>query len=207
MPSNKRTSLSVRLSTEMEERLTRLAEKTNRSKSFYAKEALLLTLAIMERFPTKEDRWRRRRDLAKAILKEVKLGADDIDSLTDQHLQAVVLQRIRENSKLVPGEAARRIGIHKAYYTKVENGIEPPPENVNRWIGILGETTLREAVPCILRELREAFGLTEEEAAKRVDVSEAAYVGAENGEGAPHEEKNVIFWLLRICGKSGRKRV
>lgn len=40
--------LAVRLSAEVEQRLTKLAERTGRTKSFYAREAILLYLADLE---------------------------------------------------------------------------------------------------------------------------------------------------------------
>jgi len=68
--------LSVRLNKELEERLDKLSLQTNRSKSFYVKEALESYLRDMDDYFEARDR-----DQVKA---NRLLTIDDLDSITDE---------------------------------------------------------------------------------------------------------------------------
>ena len=60
--------LSIRLPAEMEKRLEKLAKRTERTKSFYVRQALELTFDILEEYPTETDRREQRADLVRLLL-------------------------------------------------------------------------------------------------------------------------------------------
>jgi RHH-type rel operon transcriptional repressor/antitoxin RelB len=71
--------LAVRLNKELEDRLERLAEKTGRTKTFYAREAIEAHLEDLEDFYLAEERLRDFREGDAILLADLKaeLGLDD----------------------------------------------------------------------------------------------------------------------------------
>lgn len=71
--------LAVRLDKELEDRLERLAEKTGRTKTFYAREAIEAHLEDLEDFFLAEERLRdfRSEDAIPLAVVKAELGLDD----------------------------------------------------------------------------------------------------------------------------------
>jgi RHH-type rel operon transcriptional repressor/antitoxin RelB len=79
MYSRRKTMLAVRLDKDLEERLERLAAKTGRTKTFYAREAIEAHLDDLEDFFLAEERLRdfRSEDAIPLAEVEKRLGLDD----------------------------------------------------------------------------------------------------------------------------------
>jgi RHH-type rel operon transcriptional repressor/antitoxin RelB len=79
MYSGRQTMLAVRLDKDLEERLERLAERTGRTKTFYAREAIEAHLDDLEDFFLAEERLRdfRSEDAIPLAEVEKRLGLED----------------------------------------------------------------------------------------------------------------------------------
>jgi len=54
------------------------------------------------------------------------------------------LAQVRERKGLTQNEVARRLKVTQGFVSKVENGIEFPTENIERWVKVYGTRTQKE---------------------------------------------------------------